>query len=143
MRRTIFDPYILIYGLASWAIPFAASLFFFAPGGRMLVPRELFESVMIVVGGGSASLLLVLAFLRAQATVTRGFSIGVLWLAINLGLDLWVLLPISKMGIGEYFQEIGLRYLLIPVMSVGMAAVALPYRRALKARDSLLTSEPS
>ncbi len=39
---------------------------------------------------------------------------------ISIVLDLAVLLPMSGMAIVPYFTDIGLRYLIIPIITVGM-----------------------
>lgn len=44
----------------------------------------------------------------------------IVWLVINWILDLVVLVPMAKMAIGIYFAHIGLRYLMIPTMSISM-----------------------
>ena len=50
--------------------------------------------------------------------------IGMYWFALNLVLDWIVLLPMSGQTIGEHFQDIGLRYLLIPMIAVAIGYVA-------------------
>ncbi|NOQ55854.1 MAG: hypothetical protein GQ477_03535 [Nanohaloarchaea archaeon] len=49
-----------------------------------------------------------------------GISIGLIWSVISVALDLVILLPMSGMPITQYFKEIGLRYLMIPMIMVGM-----------------------
>ncbi len=95
------------------------SFAFFGPGGEMWIAQPLFKSIMVVIGGASGIWLLLMAFRRVKATAAAGIGIGVLWLAINLALDLAILVPMSGMGVAMYLQDIGLRYLLLPIMAAG------------------------
>lgn len=112
------------FGLLSWLIPFVASLAFFDSSGTVVIAQPLFKSLMVVIGGGVGAALLVFVFRRIPATFKSGLVIGSLWLAINLLLDLAVLVPLSGSGVAGYFQDIGLRYLMIPIMAVAMGVVA-------------------
>ena len=115
---------IWLYGLLSWAIPFLASIAFFDASGTLAISQPLFKSLMVVIGGAVGAGLLVLAFRRIQASIRSGLAIGTLWLAINLLLDFVVLVPRSGATIPDYMSDIGLRYLLIPIIAVAMGAVA-------------------
>jgi len=114
-----------LLGLASWAIPFAASFFFFDRTGHLLIDQPLFKSIMVVVGAASGAALLVYAFKRIAPSVQSGLSLGLYWLAINLVLDLAVLVRLMHMSATLYLADIGLRYLVIPIMSVAMGAVSM------------------
>ena len=73
---------------------------------------------MIVVGSTTGAIFLILYFKKVTENYLReGLMIGLIWLAINLILDLIVLVPLAKMSIGIYFSQIGLRYLMIPIFS--------------------------
>ena len=48
---------------------------------------------------------------------------------MNILLDLSILVPMTKMNLGEYFSKIGLRYLLIPIMAGAMGAVGSQQRQ--------------
>jgi hypothetical protein len=75
---------------------------------------------MIVVGNLVAVYLLVRIFKGIEANyVKEGITIGLIWLAVNWLLDIAILIPMSGMSFNEYFTEIGLRYLVIPIMAVG------------------------
>ena len=54
-----------------------------------------------------------------------GLALGAYWLALNVVLDLVVLVPLARMSIVDYAHDIGLRYLLIPIMASAMGAVAV------------------
>lgn len=117
-------PKTIMLGLASWAIPFAVSFAFIDRTGQLQIPQPLFKSLMVVIGGGVGAALLVAAFRRVRPSVLSGLALGVLWLAINLALDIAVLVPMSGMTVSGYLQDIGLRYLLLPIVAVAMGAVA-------------------
>ena len=122
----ILTPPIFILGLLSWLIPFVASFVFFGPRGALWISQPLFKSIMVLVGGASGVWLLWLAFRRLPPTGSKGLAIGALWLVINLLLDALVLLPMSGMGFVPYFMDIGLRYLMLPLIAWAMGAMAEP-----------------
>jgi hypothetical protein len=121
MFRTIFmDWRTSVAGVLSWAIPFFASFPFFSPAGGLIVPQPLFKSIMVVVGTAVGVALLVWMFRRFQATLTSGIVIGLYWLVLNWGLDIVVLLPMSGTSLTDYFYDIGIRYLSLPIIAAGM-----------------------
>lgn len=114
----------LLLGFLSWALPFVASAAFFDRTGGLVLPQPLFKSLMIVIFGGVGALLLVLAFRRVAPTLANGVALGVCWLVVNLALDFAILVPMARMDGGVYLQDIGLRYLLIPIMGAAIGAAA-------------------
>ena len=89
---------------------------------------------MVVAGGAIGVTLLVFAFRRIKPTLRSGIAIGGYWLALNLVLDVLILVPMSGMTIADYVYDIGLRYLLLPLIAAGMGIVA---RRSAQALDIL------
>ncbi len=124
MKSVLFSPQILFLGLASWLLPFVFSILFFDQTGQLVITKPLFKSIMIVFGGAIGVALLVLAFRNIEASWQSGLTIGCYWLALNLLLDILILVPLSGMTFGDYFSEIGLRYLLIPIIAIGMGRLA-------------------
>jgi hypothetical protein len=115
----------ILYGVIAWLIPFIVAVFFYSRDGKLTVDVFLFKSVMIVLGCFSASFLIVSYFKGiSEAYVREGITIGVVWLSISLLLDFLILIPMSGISVTEYFMQIGLRYLVIPVMTI-MVGVAL------------------
>jgi uncharacterized membrane protein YpjA len=113
----------ILYGFLAWLIPFVASFFFYTREGKLTIDVFLFKSIMIVVGSVSAAFLLVSYFKRINANHLReGVIVGLAWFGINIALDLLVLVPMSGMSISDYFPQIGLRYLVIPAMSIAVGA---------------------
>ncbi len=109
-----------LLGFVSWLVPFVVSFLFFDRTGQLLIPQPLFKSLMVVVFGGLGVSLLVLAFRRVRPSLRSGLVLGCYWLVINLALDLVVLVPLVKMPVDLYFYDIGLRYLLLPIVSTAM-----------------------
>jgi hypothetical protein len=115
---------LTLLGLLSWAIPFAAAIPFFDRAGALAIPQPLFKSLMVVISGGVGVALLTWAFRRIPPNLHNGLAVGLYWLALNLGLDLAILVPMSGTSLSVYFEDIGLRYLLIPIIAAGMGAAA-------------------
>jgi hypothetical protein len=113
-----------VLGFVSWLVPFVVSFLFVDRTGQFLIPQPLFKSVMVVVFGGLGVALLIVAFQRIRPSLRSGLALGCYWLAINLVLDLLVLVPLVKMPVVSCLNDTGLRYLLIPIMSSGMGIVA-------------------
>jgi hypothetical protein len=112
-----------VLGCVSWLIPFVASFLFFDRTGQLLIPQPLFKSMMVVVVGGIGVALLVSAFRRVPPSLHSGLALGCYWLAINVALDLAVLVPLVRMPVVLYLYDIGLRYLLLPVVGTAMGVV--------------------
>lgn len=112
-----------VLGLLSWAIPFIAAFAFYDRIGTLVIPQPLFKSLMVVIGGGVGALLLLWAFRHVRPTLISGLAIGAYWLALNWVLDVMILLPLSGMSALTYFYDIGLRYLLLPIIAAALGAV--------------------
>ncbi len=116
---------IALFGFLTWLIPFVVSFFFYSKEGQPLIDIFLFKSIMIVVGSLTGASLLVLYFRGLKKDYLKeGVIVGLVWFAINIIMDLAVLVPMSGMSIGSYFAQIGLRYIIIPIMSTAMGYVA-------------------
>jgi uncharacterized membrane protein YpjA len=119
----------LLLGFLSWLIPYVASFFFFKPGGELLVEYSTFKSIITVVGVSSGCYLLYRYFKYVETDYVRnGMIVGCSWMVINFILDLIFLVPMAKLGIGEYFLTIGISYLAIPPLAL-LVAYALARRR--------------
>jgi uncharacterized membrane protein YpjA len=115
---------LVFYGFLTWLIPFAVSVPLMGRDGQPILPTDVFKSLMIVVGSAVGAWLLVRVFRQPPKIRQEGLVVGTLWLVINVGLDLVILVPLSKMSLFDYFSEIGLRYLVIPIMAIAIAAAA-------------------
>lgn len=113
----------ILYGFLAWLIPFVVAFFFYSKEGGLAIDIFLFKSIMIVVGAISGAFLLIYYFKNIHANyLYEGIIVGSTWLGINILLDLLVLVPMSEMTLPVYFAQIGLRYLVMPVMSIMVGA---------------------
>ncbi len=113
-----------LFGFVSWLVPFVSAFFFYSKEGLLLVDVSFFKSIMAVVGSATGAVLLVMYFGKVKENyLNEGILAGLVLLAMNILLDLLILVPMSKMQIGDYFLQIGLMYLVILIMSVSMGYV--------------------
>ena len=108
----------LLYGFLMWLIPFLVAFLMYP---LKSANRPLWESIMPVVISISAVFFCVLYFIRLEARfLQEGVLLGLMWLAISVGLDLLLFMkgPMA-MPFTDYVVDIGLTYLLIPVVSIG------------------------
>ena len=114
----------ILYGFLAWLIPFVSAFFFYSKEGSLVIDIFLFKTIMIVVGTIIGAFLLVSYFKKINNSYLReGIIVGLAWFSINILLDLLVLVPMSEMALPDYFAQIGLRYLVMPVMSIMVGAV--------------------
>jgi hypothetical protein len=113
----------VLYGFLAWLIPFVASIFFYTKEGGLRIDIFFFKTIMIIVGSISGAILLISYFKKIHiGYLKEGIYVGITWFVINILLDLLVLIPMSGMAIPDYFLQIGLRYLVMPVMSIMVGA---------------------
>ena len=109
----------VFYGFISWAVPLAISFGFVDPSGQFRTDIRFFKSVMFVTATITAALLLVSYFRRVKTNHLReGLLLGLVWLAMNLVLDVAVLVPMTGMSLRDYAVQIGFGYLAIPVITL-------------------------
>ena len=112
---------ILFRGFLTWLIPFTISFLFFTPDGIPLIDITFFKSIMMILGCLVGVLLLIQSFKKIKTNyLEEGIKIGLIWFSINVTLDLIFLLPLGKLTITDYFTQIGIRYITIPIISIGM-----------------------
>lgn len=105
---------LLLLGLLTWIVPFVTAFFFMDKTGKVAVDIYFFKTIMIIVGAITGAFAINLYFKKIESSFLRkGVIAGFVWLAVNIVLDILVLLPVSEMTYGDYFQQIGLRYLTI------------------------------
>jgi hypothetical protein len=114
---------IVLYGVFIWLIPFIASFPFVDAHGNYRIPETSFKSIMVVVGSFVGVFFAVRYFSKVDVGhVSEGIVIGIVWLLINLMLDLaLVYVGFFKMTPNQYFTDIGLRYLSIPIYTIGLS----------------------
>jgi len=113
------------FGILTWLLPFLLSIPLYSPEGVPLYDIFLIKSVLLVFSAALGTFLILLYFRGVRARFLReGALLGGAWLLINWGLDAVVLLPLSGMDAGTYMAQIGLRYLTIPIIALGIGYAA-------------------
>lgn len=108
-------------GFLSGLLPFALSFVFYKPSGELTVSYDLFKSLMIVFGSITGCFLLFRYFkFVAKDFIKQGVLVGISWFLINIVLDTLILLPMMGESFSNYFISIGLRYTVIPAISITM-----------------------
>ena len=114
MRRAI------LFGFLIWLIPFVVAFVIFPLRESS---RPLFESIMPVSVAAATVIFGVLYFRHVPRDFVRqGILIGLIWLAMCLLIDLPLMLlggPM-QMTLWEYVSDIGITYLMIPAITIGM-----------------------
>jgi peptidoglycan/LPS O-acetylase OafA/YrhL len=112
---------VITWGFLVWLIPFVVAV--------ALQPvkedqRLLFESIMPVALSVVVTTAAYLHLRNRPDPMRASIRAGLIWLAISILIDLLMFSggP-KKIPIPEYFADIGLTYLMIPVICVGMAAM--------------------
>ncbi|HEY1085713.1 MAG TPA: hypothetical protein VGE34_03225 [Candidatus Saccharimonadales bacterium] len=109
-----------LFGFLIWLVPLIISFGFYDQERRLVIEETSFKSVMVVVLCAVVVLLSVRYFKLLKGDYIRqGLLLGLWWLVINLVLDTILLLPLLKVSFGEYFMQIGLRYLIMPIIAFG------------------------
>ncbi|KAF5090127.1 hypothetical protein [Methanoculleus horonobensis] len=109
------------FGLLTWILPFLISIPLYSPEGEPLYDIFLVKSILLVFSAALGTFLILVYFRDVHARfIWEGALLGGVWLLINWVLDALILLPVSGMDAGTYMAEIGLRYLMIPIIAVGI-----------------------
>ena len=109
-------------GLLVWLVPFVVAMLAFP----LREPaRPLFESIMAVTVTATA-VVLGLVYLKRldRGFVREELQLGLIWFAMCILIDAPLMLfggPM-KMSFGAYMADIGLTYVVIPVVTCGLAA---------------------
>lgn len=113
-------PRAIGYGVLIWLIPF---LMAFATLSVKNSWRSLFESIMAVTLTFTVVVCANWYFRRfAPRSLGDGVALGLLWMAISVAIDLPLMLgPPINYSLEEYAADIGLTYLLIPIVTAGVA----------------------
>ena len=111
---------VILFGFLTWLIPFAISFVVFP---FKATNRGFFETVMAVTVAAVAVLFAIL-YLRQVTSgfLGEGVLIGGIWFGVNIVIDLFLFLPPSpmQMSLGDYMLDIGLTYLIYPIVTIGL-----------------------
>lgn len=106
----------VLYGFLLWLIPFVVSIVIYPL--KETTPA-LFESIMPVVIT-VCTVVFVILYVEKGQPLKEGISLGVLWILISIVLDLLLFMEgPMKMSFTDYMADIGLTYLIIPVITTG------------------------
>ncbi len=113
---------VVLSGFFVWLVPFVVSFLIFP---LRTSQRPLFESVMPVVVTLCAVAFSVAFFSRSNENPLRqGMVLGVCWLLISIVLDLVLFMEgPMKMALPDYIMDIGVTYLIIPTVTIGVGYV--------------------
>ncbi|HML06355.1 MAG TPA: hypothetical protein VK426_11315 [Methanobacterium sp.] len=115
---------IILFGFLVWLIPFLVAFVIFPLRASM---RPLFESIMPLT---LTIVVVILAYYYLKNIkanfVKESVIIGFTWFIIDIAIDLVMFLPASpmQMSLGDYMMDIGLTYVMIPVITIGMGYMA-------------------
>jgi len=112
-----------LFGCLIWVIAFVVA---FALFPVRTTARPLFESIMPVVLSLVTVFFAHRYFRAVPADFAReGFLLGIVWMSTNILIDLPLMLSPSpmQMSLADYVGDIGVTYLLIPVVTTGIGAV--------------------
>ena len=115
---------IVLYGFLVWLIPFVVSFFIYPIKTPMY---SLFESIMSVLIAAAAILLSYLYFKDIKTNFVReGIITGIAWFVIAIMIDLVMFMPTSPMHMSftDYMMAVGVKYLIIPVVTIGSGYIA-------------------
>jgi hypothetical protein len=114
---------IILFGFLLWLILLIVSILIFP---FRVSQRPLFESIMAVVVTAWAVFFAVLYLLNLNGNYKKdGILIGAAWFLISIALDLPLFMEGSmKMSPADYMADIGLTYLIIPVVTSGLGFLA-------------------
>jgi hypothetical protein len=113
----------VLLGLVVWLVPFVVACTIFPWKTSW---RSLFESIMPVTLAATVVVCTLRYFRKTGAASTpEAGRLGLLWLAICVAIDLPLMLsPPIGLSPAEYAADVGLTYVMIPVITVGMALAA-------------------
>ena len=113
-----------LFGFFVWLIPLIVSFFIF---GLHEDYRPLFESIMAVAVTLSVVIFSVIYFKTViKDYFKEGVMIGIIWLIISLIIDLIIMVLLGsqmQMSIGDYMMDIGITYVIIPVITIGVGMI--------------------
>ena len=108
-----------LFGLVVWAVPFVAAMIIFPLRESN---RILFGSIMPVILTYISVTMAYLYFNRVELFfIKEGVNLGILWFFICIVIDLcFFTWGPMQMSIIDYIEDIGLTYLMIPIITIGI-----------------------
>jgi hypothetical protein len=115
---------IILLGLLIWAVPFGLGMVIFP-----VVPpvSALFDTIMVVTLAGTTAIASVIHVSRLrEASLDDGLRAGSIWMLMSLLCDVpfFILGPeMTRMDPVDYMADVGLSYIMIPLIAGAVAAV--------------------
>ena len=118
---------MVLFGLIVWLIPFIVSFAFVDRNGNFLITETFFKSIMIVTGSFVGVVLAIKYFEGVETDyVKEGVLLGTIWLVVNLAIDLSLVYGgFFPMTFTQYFTDIGMMYLIMPIYTIGMGYILM------------------
>ncbi|MEW6610521.1 MAG: hypothetical protein AB1352_02765 [Patescibacteria group bacterium] len=113
----------ILFGFLVWLLTFIVAFLMFPIHESN---RPLFESIMPLIITITVVTFTYLYFKNIDKNIkAEGAKLGIIFLLINLVIDLILFMPDSPMHMSliNYIADIGLTYLMIPIITLGMAYV--------------------
>lgn len=109
----------VLFGFLIWLLAFVVAIAIFPIRESW---RALFESIMPVVIAIATVAFALMYFRKVQSAFLReAVFVGLLWFVISVVIDLPVMLTgPMQMSVAEYAADIGLTYVIIPVITIGI-----------------------
>lgn len=112
----------ILYGVLLWAVVFLSSVFIFPL--RTSNP-PFFETLISIFLCLFTVIVSAMYFAKTELNTKNAITAGLVWLVINMIIDL----PLFSFGpmkrsFADYMTDIGLTYLIIPVITIGIAFTA-------------------
>ena len=100
---------VLVRGFLIWIIPLAISFAFYSPQSELIVSYAWFKSIMVVV----LTLTTLGVNLVKPLKSASPLLLAVVYTAMSIVLDLLILVPMTRMSLGTYVEQIALVYIII------------------------------
>ena len=113
----------ILYGFLIWLIPFVVAFIIYPIHESN---RPLFESIMPVVVVLCVVIFSKIYFNKVETNFkNEGIRLGLIWIIISLVIDLILFMPQSPMHLSflDYLMDIGITYLMIPVITIGFGCL--------------------
>lgn len=116
---------IALFGFLLWLVPFLTGFLFVDMEGNFTVDEIFFKSIMIIVGSLTSVVLAIKYFKDVKKDyVSEGIVLGITWMVISLSIDLlFVFGGFFPMTVEKYFTDIGIRYLAMPIYTIGIGFI--------------------
>lgn len=106
---------VFLYGFFVWIITLAIAMVLFQVRNN---DRIFFEAIMPVVLVANLAIFSRLYLKGATFVKNEGFYLGIIWMALNIVLDLLVFSSgPMKMSLADYLKDIGVTYLIFPIIT--------------------------